>query len=68
MIGVGSVSGTGDSVEAGRVVTVDIGIVVAVGKGVTEGVGVSGAEVADDAATVWAGRGAVGVVRFNNAA
>ena len=51
-MGVGKVSGTGDSVGDGTVVDVTVGTLVAVGMSVAEGVAVSGAEVEDDVATI----------------
>ena len=51
-MGVGNVSGTGDSVGAGIAVDVSVGVLVSVGIGVDEEVAVSGAEVEDGVATV----------------
>jgi hypothetical protein len=69
-MGVGNVSGTGDSVTDGIGVAVRVGRLVYVGDGssvfVEEGVAVSGAEVEDGVATISVGGGAVDVVRIGN--
>jgi len=65
-MGVGKVSGAGDSVGDGITVEVNVGAFVAVGNEVAEGVIVSGAEVDESVSAIGVAGSAVNVVRFNN--
>jgi hypothetical protein len=69
-MGVGRVSGTGDSVTEGSGVSVDVGRLVAegLGGGVSVGTGavVGGREVEDGVTTIGVGGSVGGVVRLTN--
>ncbi len=65
-MGVGKVSGAGDSVGDGITVEVNVGAFVAVDNGVAEGVAVSGKKVDKGVSAIGVGGIAVSVVKLNS--
>ena len=64
-MGVGKVSGAGDSVGSGITVEVNVGAFVAVGNEVAEGVAVGGEKVDKGVSAIGVGGIAVSVVKLN---